>query len=181
MYTLKTTKRPLMSLIKTRLKTSRLVESLINTPSKKQQEFLLNHSAFTLRHLGCSLFLCLSVIQHFTLLKIDEKYFYVWQKSIEFLCTVKSKCMDSRERFRVQGMLRVSSVCELVGFWRIKLLPAPSRKESHLFHSEVQNESCIICTSLQAKGLGGRKSMYSILGTSITHYFFRGFVQTLIH
>lgn len=36
------------------------------------------------------------------------------KKSTEFLHTVKSKCMDSRERLGVQGMLRVSSVCELV-------------------------------------------------------------------
>lgn len=74
MLTLKTTKRPLVSLTKTRLKTSlRLVGSLINMSSKKQQEFLLNHSEFMLRHLGCSLFLCLSVTWHFNLLKIDEK------------------------------------------------------------------------------------------------------------
>ena len=60
-HTLKTTKRSLVSLTTTRLKTSlRLVQSLINMPPKNQQEFLLNHSVLMLRHLGCSFFLCLS-------------------------------------------------------------------------------------------------------------------------
>lgn len=60
----------------------------------------------------------------------------------DFLCPVKSKCLDSRETLRVQGMLRVSSVCDFfAGFWRTKLLRAASRMESHIFYSEVQNES----------------------------------------